>query len=301
MAIVMMGIFLFLLFLVPLIGNEVNGARRWIGYGPATLQPSEFLKPAFAVTTAWILSWRVRDPSLPVMALSFCLVLLIGTLMMMQPNLGGTIIFFGIWFVLVLLAGLSAQIIGLSILGGISGLICSYFLYPVAFQRINAWLAGPGQYDQVSFAQQTLTGGGLTGVGPGAGVFKNNLPEAHTDYIFSVIGEEFGLIACAIIATIYFAIAARVMLRLLEEKDLFTILAVTGLTSQLVGQATINMAVNLQLFPSKGMTLPFISYGGSSMLALSISAGLLLAFTRRNPYLDRSPFDPYRKQDRRRT
>ena len=138
------------------------------------------------------------------------------------------------------------------------------------------------------FAHKTLTGGGLIGTGPGLASHKFNLPEAHTDYIFSVIGEEFGLLACAAIALVYFAIIARICMRLLEERDLFTILAVTGLTAQLGGQAFINIAVNLQLFPSKGMTLPFISYGGSSMIALSIGAGLLLSLTRRNPFEDRT-------------
>ena len=289
LSIVLCAVFLFLLLLTPLAGTTINGARRWIGYG-LTIQASEFLKPVFAVTLAWILSWKVKDPSLPVIALSMVLTGTVGILLMMQPNLGDTIIFCGIWFVLILLAGLSAQIIGFTIAGGLGGLIAAYFFYPVATQRINSWLFGGGEYDQVAFAHRTLTSGGFIGKGPGLGTEKFKLPEAHTDYIFSVIGEEFGLLACAAIAIIYLAIIVRVLMRLLDEEDVFTIMAVTGLVTQLGGQAIINMAVNLQLFPSKGMTLPFVSYGGSSMIALSIGVGLLLAFTRRNPYLDRSAY-----------
>jgi cell division protein FtsW len=137
---------------------------------------------------------------------------------------------------------------------------------------------------------RTLTAGGLLGMGPGGGTRKYHLPEPHTDYIFSVIGEEFGLIACMAIAAIYCAIVVRVLVKLLDEDEPFAILAAAGLTCQFGLQALINMAVNVQLAPSKGMTLPFISYGGSSMLALSITMGLLLAFTRRNPYLKRSPY-----------
>ncbi|MEO0440239.1 MAG: putative peptidoglycan glycosyltransferase FtsW [Pseudomonadota bacterium] len=279
-----------LLFLVPIMGNSVNGAQRWIGYGFATIQPGEFLKPFYAVSVGWLLSLRVKDPSLPVVSLSFVLTGVVALLLMMQPNLGQTIIFCGIWFVLMMISGLSARIIGgISILG-VGGIVASYFLYPVATQRINSWLFGGDEFDQVMLAHKTLINGGLLGTGPGLGTAKFKLPEAHTDYIFSVIGEEFGLLACMAIALVYFAIIVRVFLRLLDEEDNFIILAVAGLTAQFGGQALINMAVNLQLFPSKGMTLPFVSYGGSSFIALSFGAGLLLAFTRRNPYLDRSRY-----------
>ena len=286
-AILLTAFFLFLLLLVPVVGSTINGAKRWIGYG-LTIQPSEFLKPVYAVTLAWILSWKVRDPSLPVVPLSIVLTGLIALLLMRQPDLGQTIMFLGIWFTLMLLTGLSIQIIAFALGAAGFGMIAAYFFYPVATQRINGWLFGSGEYDQVMMANKTLTGGGFIGTGPGLGTHKFNLPEAHTDYIFSVIGEEFGLLACAAVALVYFAIIVRICLRLLEEKDLFTIMAVAGLTAQFGGQAFINMAVNLQLFPSKGMTLPFISYGGSSMLALCTGTGLLLALTRRNPYLDRS-------------
>ncbi len=279
-----------LLFLVPIMGNTVNGAKRWIGYGFATIQPGEFLKPFYAVSIAWLLSLRVKDPSLPLIPLSIAITGIIALLLMMQPNLGQTIIFCGIWFTLMLISGLSARLIAAISIGGIGGIVGAYFLYPVATQRINTWLFGGDEFDQVMLAHKALTGGGLLGTGPGLGTAKFKLPEAHTDYIFSVIGEEFGLLACVAIAMVYLAIIVRVFIRLLDEEDNFIILAVAGLTAQFGGQALINMAVNLQLFPSKGMTLPLVSYGGSSMIALSLGLGLLLAFTRRNPYLDRSDY-----------
>lgn len=281
---------LILLFLVPIMGNTVNGAKRWIGYGFATIQPGEFLKPFYAVSLAWLLSLRSKDETLPVIPLSFVLTGVVALLLMMQPNLGQTIIFCGIWFTLMMLSGLSARFIAAISIGGVGGIISAYFLYPVATQRINSWLFGGDEFDQVMLAHKALTGGGLFGTGPGLGAAKFKLPEAHTDYIFSVIGEEFGLLACAAIALVYVAIIVRVFLRLLDEEDNFVILAVAGITAQIGGQALINMAVNLQLFPSKGMTLPLISYGGSSFIALSLGLGLLLAFTRRNPYLDRSHY-----------
>ena len=281
--------FLVLLFLVPVIGNEVNGAKRWLGSGMFRLQPSEFLKPFFIVTSAWILSWKVQDKTLPVVPLSIVLTGIVGLLLMMQPDLGQTIIFCGSWMVLMLIAGLSFRIVGMLAASGVVGIIIAYFTYSVAHNRINIWLFSKGDDFQVVKAHAALTGGGLGGTGPGAGVAKFQLPEAHTDYIFSVIGEEFGLFACMAIACIYLAIVVRVLIRLLEEEDQFTILAVAGLVTQFGGQAIINMAVNTQLFPSKGMTLPFISYGGSSFLALCVGMGLLLSLTRRNPYLVRSP------------
>ncbi len=287
LAIIMACICFVLLMLVPIMGNTVNGAKRWIGYGIG-IQPSEFLKPAYAVTMGWIISLRVKDPSLPVLKLSAAITLCVAMLLMRQPDLGQTIMFIGIWFTLMLLAGLPMQVVAGGVGLGAVGMTAAYFFYPVATQRINGWLFGAGEYDHVMFAHKTLTGGGLIGTGPGLGTHKFNLPEAHTDYIFSVIGEEFGLLACAAIALVYFAIIARICMRLLEERDLFTIMAVAGLTAQLGGQAFINIAVNLQLFPSKGMTLPFISYGGSSMIALGIGAGLLLSLTRRNPFEDRT-------------
>jgi cell division protein FtsW len=274
------------LLLVPLIGSEVNGARRWLNFG-ISLQPSEFLKPAFAIGLAWILSWRLRDPEMPVIGISVGIMALVSGLLMLQPDLGSTVLFGGVWFVLVLLSGISVQRIGILGAGGASAMVAAYLLYDNARHRIDAFLGGGTAYDQVDLAERTLLAGGWTGSGLWLGTRKLSLPEAHTDYIFSVIGEEFGLWVCAVIVLLYLAIIVRVLLRLVEEEDLFTVLAATGLTAQLGGQAFINILVNLQLFPSKGMTLPLISYGGSSTVALCLGVGFLLAITRRNPFITR--------------
>lgn len=275
---------------VPLIGVEVNGATRWIGVGFSQFQPSEFLKPFFIVALAWVLSLREQDNQLPVFAVSGALTGVIGMLLMMQPDFGQTIIFASVWVAMVAVAGMPTKRIVMLGGGGIIGVVAAYFLYPVATVRINNFLFANGDTYQIDMAHATITGGGLFGTGPGGGEHKFRLPEAHTDYIFSVIGEEFGLIACVAIACIFLAIAMRVLIKLLDEENGFNTLAASGLACQFTIQALINMAVNVGIAPSKGMTLPFISYGGSSMIALCLGFGLLLAFTRKNPYLLRSPY-----------
>ncbi len=282
--------FFVLLVFVPIIGPEHNGARRWIEFGVGQVQPSEFLKPFFVIAMAWLLSLKDSDKSLPVYPLSFLLTGAIAYLLMKQPDFGSTIIFAAVWVAMLALAGVNMRIlIGLAV-AGLVGVVLAYFFYDVATQRIDEFLFGTGDNFQTENAMRTLTAGGLFGMGPGGGTRKFGLPEPHTDYIFSVIGEEFGLIACLAIAALYLGIVARVLIKLLDEDNSFAILAAAGLVIQFGLQALINMMVNVQLAPSKGMTLPFISYGGSSMLALSIGMGLLLAFTRRNPYLTRSPY-----------
>ncbi|WP_426693126.1 putative peptidoglycan glycosyltransferase FtsW [Sphingomonas sediminicola] len=282
--------FLVLLAFVPILGPEVNGATRWIDIGIGQLQPSEFLKPFFVVAMAWLLSLREQDRTLPVFWLSAAVTGVVAVLLMKQPDFGSTIIFGCVWLALLALAGVNMRIlVGLGV-AGLVGVVLAYFFYPVATVRIDGFLFGEGDNFQVENAMRTLTAGGLFGMGPGAGTRKFGLPEPHTDYIFSVIGEEFGLIACLVIAVLYLTIVARVLIKLLDEESSFAILAAAGLAIEFGLQALINMAVNVQIAPSKGMTLPFISYGGSSMLALSIGMGLLLAFTRRNPYLTRSPY-----------
>jgi cell division protein FtsW len=283
------------LMLVPLIGTTVNGAQRWLNLG-VSLQPSEFLKPAFAIGLAWVLSWRVRDPDLPVMRLSLGLMALVAFLLMMQPDFGSTLLFGCVWFALMLLSGLEIRKISLVGGGLMATLVATYMFYDNARHRIDAFLGGGSAFDQVDLAQRTLLSGGWTGTGLWLGQRKLSLPEAHTDYIFSVIGEEFGLLACAAVVLLYVAIIVRVLLRLMEEEDLFSLLAAAGLTAQIGGQAFINILVNLQLFPSKGMTLPLISYGGSSTVALCLGVGFLLAITRRNPFIKSESLPPRAKK-----
>ena len=282
--------FFVLLIFVPVLGPEVNGATRWINFGLGQVQPSEFLKPFFVVFMAWLLSLRESDKSLPVYWMSAALTGAVAFLLMKQPDFGSTIIFCGVWLAMLALAGVSVRLLGILGVAGLVGIVLAYFFYDVATSRIDEFLFGTGDSFQTDNAMRTLTAGGLFGMGPGGGTRKFGLPEPHTDYIFSVIGEEFGLIACLAIAFLYLGIVARVLIKLLDEDSSFAILAAAGLVVEFGLQALINMMVNVQLAPSKGMTLPFISYGGSSMLALSMGMGLLLAFTRRNPYLTRSPY-----------
>ena len=282
--------------LTPFVGNSINGARRWIGYGFASFQPSEFLKPLFIVTVAWLLSLKTKDPELPTVVITGAMTGMIAVLLMLQPDFGQTVIFCTVWMALLMIAGTPMRVLG-AIVGMVPvGLAAAYMFYSTARNRIDAFLfpgvegEGASDHFQTNAAHATITSGGWTGTGPGGGTAKFGLPEAHTDYIFSVIGEEFGLIACAIIALVFLAIVVRVFVKLLDEQDEFKLLAASGLAVQFGAQALVSMAVNTGLAPSKGMTLPFISYGGSSMIALSIGMGLLLAFTRRNPFLTRSPY-----------
>ncbi|MBY0302917.1 MULTISPECIES: FtsW/RodA/SpoVE family cell cycle protein [Sphingomonas] len=284
------------LVLMPFIGMTVNGAKRWIGFGFAQFQPSEFLKPFFVVTVAWLLSLKSRDQELPVTIITAGLTGVIALLLMLQPDFGQTVIFCLIWLALVTIAGTPTK----TIMGFVAlvpaGLVAAYLFYGTARSRIDAFLfpgvegEGAADHFQTNAAHATLTAGGWFGTGPGGGTVKFGLPEAHTDYIYSVIGEEFGLLACMIVALVFLALVVRVFVKLLDEQDPFKLLAASGLAVQFGAQALVSMAVNTGLAPSKGMTLPFISYGGSSMVALSIGMGLLLAFTRRNPFLMRSPY-----------
>ena len=296
MALTGAAVLIVLLAATPFVGASVNGARRWIGYGFAQFQPSEFLKPFFIVSTAWLLSLKAKDSELPTVLITGALTSTIAALLMLQPDFGQTVIFCTVWMALLMIAGTPARVIG-TIVGMVPvGLVAAYMFYGTARNRIDAFLfpgvegEGAADHFQVNAAHATLTAGGWTGTGPGAGQAKFGLPEAHTDYIFSVIGEEFGLIACMVIAVTFLAIVVRVFVKLLDEQDEFKLLAASGLAVQFGAQALVSMAVNTGLAPSKGMTLPFISYGGSSMIALSIGMGLLLAFTRRNPFLTRSPY-----------
>ncbi len=290
------GVFGLLLALAPLIGAEHNGARRWIGVGIAEFQPSEFLKPMFIVTVAWLLSLKAKDDELPTVLMTGAMTALVAFLLMLQPDFGQTVIFCTVWMALLMIAGTPMRYLAGLVAMVPVGLGAAYMFYGTARQRIDAFLfpnvegEGAADHFQVDAAHRTLTAGGWTGTGPGGGSAKFGLPEAHTDYIFSVIGEEFGLIACAVVAIVFLAIVVRVFVKLLDEQDEFKLLAASGLAVQFGAQALVSMAVNTGLAPSKGMTLPFISYGGSSMIALSIGMGLLLAFTRRNPFLTRSPY-----------
>jgi cell division protein FtsW len=285
-----------LLMAVLAFGVSRNGATRWLDLGVGLLQPSEFLKPFFIVTVAWLFSLRTKEADFPAVLVTGAMTAGIACLLMLQPDFGQTVIFCLCWMALLMIAGTPMRVLAAIVGVAPVGVIAAYLFYDTARTRINAFL--PWAHDggdkpdtfQTDAAHSTISAGGWFGTGPGGGHAKFGLPEGHTDYIFSVIGEEFGLIACAVIALVFLAIVVRVFVRLLDEQDEFRLYAAAGLATQFGAQALVSMAVNTGLAPSKGMTLPFISYGGSSMVALSIGMGLLLSFTRANPFVKRSPY-----------
>jgi cell division protein FtsW len=275
---------------VPFIGGGSNGAARWIQLPGFQFQPSEFFKPCFIVTTAWLLSLKLEDRSLPTMQISAAILAMAVICLIAQPDVGQSALISMVWLAQATLAGLSLTIIILLAVVGAVGLVAAYFTLDHFASRIDKFLTGSGDTFQIDKALDCFRAGGLLGTGPGEGRMKFRLPEAQTDYIFSVIGEEFGLIACFMLAGLFIALVVRALLVAMEEEDPFIFLATSGLAVQFGLQAMINMLVNLNLLPSKGMTLPFISHGGSSFLAISVGAGMLLALTRCNPFLKGRPW-----------
>ena len=265
-----------------LIGPEIKGAQRWIKVGGLTLQPSEFIKPAFAVVAAWMFSARRLGEDIPGYLISALLYLTVLSLLLAQPDVGQTIVVSAIWFTQWFLAGLSMTWVGLIVLLGMSAMFAAYFTFPHVESRIDRFFdPGVGDTYQIDRAMEAFMNGGLFGRGPGEGTAKAYLPDAHSDFILAVAGEEFGLIACLLLVALFAFIVMRGMMRVLEDRNLFVVLAAAGLLMQFALQAIINMASTVNLMPTKGMTLPFISYGGSSLLALAFGMGMLLALTRR--------------------
>ena len=278
-----------MLVVTPIIGNEIKGARRWISIGAFSLQASEFVKPAFAVVAAWLFSEAKRTPGFPGYWVSAFLAAMVAGLLIWQPDFGMTVTVLTIWGGQLFLAGLPLIfVVGLGLLA-VGGVIGAYLLLPHVTERIDGFL-NPETADtfQVDTAIRAFEAGGLFGRGPGEGVIKSILPDAHSDFVFAVAGEEFGLFACLLLLGLFAFIALRGFNRMSQEKDLFVMLAVAGLLIQFSVQAIINMGVSLHLLPSKGMTLPFISYGGSSLISVAICVGFILALTRRRPEQGRS-------------
>jgi cell division protein FtsW len=269
-----------LLILVKFYGYEVKGATRWINIAGFSMQPSEFVKPFFIIATAWILSMKSKE--YPAFAISLVLYLTIITLLFLQPDFGMVVMVSLIWGVQLFVSGLPIIWIIIAMIGGAGLLLFAYNFLPHATDRINNFLNPKvGENYQVTKSLKAFEQGGLYGKGPGEGSVKQVLPDSHADFIFSVAGEEFGAIICLIIATIFAFIVVRGLLLLIDEEDRFTILAATGILCQFGLQAIINMGVTLNMLPTKGMTLPFISYGGSSTMAIAIGMGFLLSLTRK--------------------
>jgi cell division protein FtsW len=264
------------------IGVEVKGARRWIDLPGVSVQPSEFLKPTFAVLAAWLFAEKKLRPSFPGNAISTVLFLVIVAMLLKQPDFGMAVVVAVVWFAQFFMAGLRLYWVAAGAIAGAAALFGAYLYSPHVQARINEFL-NPTEADsyQVNRSIEAFVGGGLWGRGPGEGTVKNFLPDAHADFIFAVAGEELGLIACLFILGLFAFIVLRGFSRVLQENNLFVLLAATGLLIQFGLQAVINMATALRLIPTKGMTLPFLSYGGSSMLALGLGMGMVLALTRR--------------------
>lgn len=274
---------LILLALTFVIGTEVKGARRWIGMGSLSIQPSEFVKPAFAVICAWLLAEQ-KNPSskIPGNAIVAGLFLVIVAMLIKQPDLGQTIVISAIVFAEAFLAGLPVILVAVGAMVGAGGIAAAYFLLPHVHSRIDRFLdpSGGGGY-QVTRSLEAFSNGGLWGRGPGEGTVKNYLPDAHADFVFAVAGEEFGLVVCLVIVLLFGFVVLRGFARLMQEHNLYVVLAGSGLLVQFGLQAVINMASTLHLIPTKGMTLPFLSYGGSSLLALGLGMGMVLGLTRK--------------------
>jgi cell division protein FtsW len=282
--------FAFVLFLLSLggmiavhfVGPEINGARRWLSIGSHSIQPSEFAKPAFVIITAWLFAESETRRDMPALPLAILTAALFAVLLLAEPDVGQTLLVMVVWGALYYLSGqplLGAGIVGLS---GVLGLAFTYSSFEHVRLRIDRFLAPtPGDYSQLDRAIKSFSEGGFLGRGPGEGTIKTVLPDAHTDFIFAVVAEEYGVIACLVLVGLFAFVVLRAMVKAAQEPDAATRLSIQGLALMFGLQALINMGVNVGLLPAKGITLPFVSAGGSSMLAVSITLGMLLALTRR--------------------
>jgi cell division protein FtsW len=262
-------------------GMEVDGANRWLSVLPGfTIQPSEFLRPAFIIISARLISEARVNPGFPGRAAAFGLFALVAILLKMQPDIGMTFLFAAVVFTQFYLDGMKTKFVGVALLALAVAGVAAFFLIPHVHHRVMMFWY-PQKGSQPLIALSAFGHGGMFGLGPGEGQVKQHLPDARADFVFAVAGEEFGLFFCAFIIFMFAAIVLRAMRRLMSEPNHFVVLAAGGLIVAFGLQAFINMSSSLSLIPTKGMTLPFISYGGSSVLAISVQMGLLLALTRR--------------------
>ncbi|MCV9999815.1 putative lipid II flippase FtsW [Pararhizobium sp. YC-54] len=264
-------------------GAEVKGSRRWISLAGLSVQPSEFMKPAFVVVCAWLFSEHARQPEIPGNLFAILLFGIVAALLVAQPDLGQTILTTAVWGGMFFMAGMPW--LWIVVLGGsaVGGLVVAYTVLPHVAGRIDRFMTGEGDTFQVDTALQAIIRGDWFGQGPGEGVVKRIIPDSHTDFIFSVAAEEFGIVFCMAIVLIFAFLVMRGLSHAFRERNDFTRFAVAGLVLQIGIQSMINIGVNLQLLPAKGMTLPLISYGGSSMVAICVTAGFILALTRHRP------------------
>ena len=271
---------LILMIIIFFLDYEVKGAKRWIQILNFTLQPSEIIKPVFVILSAWCISKSIEDKKfyLPILFIFFFLLLI---LIIMQPDLGMTVLISSTFFCQLFVAGLSLFLVFLAFLFIVFISIFSYFIFDHVQSRINSFLGGISGTDtyQIDLSIKAFQNGGLLGKGPGQGILKERIPDANTDFIFAVAGEELGLIFCLVIILIILSIIVRTLINVLKVEDTYKIIAISGLICSFGLQCLINIFSSLGLIPTKGMTLPFVSYGGSSMISVSILFGFLLSLT----------------------
>ncbi len=269
---------------LPFIGNEVKGAARWVNLGPFSLQPSEFAKPGLIVFAAWMFSEAQKGQGVPGVSIAFGAWALTVGLLLIQPDIGQTLLITTTFMAVFFMAGVPLKWVAALAAAGMAGIVGLYFAFSHMRDRLSRFLS-PETTDthQIDRASEAIRAGGLVGRGVGEGVMKRSVPDLHTDFIYSVGAEEFGLVLSLAMIALYAFIVVRGMRRAMKLTDPFEQTAAAGLFMLIGLQACINIAVNLNLIPTKGMTLPFISYGGSSMLAMGLTMGLALALTRRRP------------------
>lgn len=268
-------------------GIETKGASRWIKVLGFTLQPSEFIKPTFIVVAAWLFDGEKKSNNFPGNLISTGLFALTVGLLLLQPDVGMTIVVTAIWGFQFFLAGLSIKFVGALAIAFLAMLVTAYFTFGHVHSRVDQFLASGGELSyQVRKSLEAFQNGSIFGKGPGEGVVKMNIPDAHTDFIFAVAAEEYGMLLCIFIVAVFAIIVIRSMLISMKDNNLFIILSASALSASFGIQGIINMASTLHLMPTKGMTLPFISYGGSSVLATALGMGMLLAITRKNVHAE---------------
>src|SRR6195952_2435155 len=267
-----------------LIGPEVKGSRRWITLIGVNIQASESAKPAFVVLAAWLFAESARRPEMPATSMALGLLMTLVALLVLDPDFGQTMLILMCWGALFFIAGMR-MIWVLGLAGAASaGLFGAYLLVPHVAGRIKRFMnPASGDTFQVDTAMEAFANGGWFGLGPGEGIAKRSLPDSHTDFVFAVAAEEFGIALCLALLALFAFIVIRTLSRAYATEDMFARFAASGLAILFGVQAAINMSVNLQLIPAKGMTLPFISYGGSSIVSLAYGVGMMLALTRQRP------------------
>jgi cell division protein FtsW len=266
-------------------GAEVKGAKRWITVIGQSIQPSEFVKPAFAIIGAWLFSERMIKKDMPGRIIATLLVFPIVGALVLQPDVGQTALVLATWAALLFLSGISWFVI-FTMLGGAAGLgYGAYLIFPHVSKRIDSFLnpEGGGNTYQVDKALRSLLEGGWFGRGPGESIAKKFIPDSHADYVFSAAAGEFGLLFCLVLVSLICFIVVRALISAQRQASLFNRLAASTIAIQFGLQSAINLCVNLNLIPPKGMTLPFVSYGGTSMIAIAFGMGLMLAMTRKKP------------------